>query len=326
MNDRSLSDSRIPVISLVIPVFNEGASIISNIEQIQQVASRIGTTHLVRFDVLLINDGSTDNTLQVLDAYCVAQANARAIHFTRNFGKEAAILAGLSYAQGDAAIVMDSDLQHPPGLISEMLNLWFSGLKVVEAIKVDRGQESASSRLFAQSFYQLFHALSGLNLRGQSDFKLLDRSVVDAYLGMKEHGRFFRGIIQWMGYPTAQIPFAVPERAGQGQSKWSRLKLLRYALTNITAFSELPLHVVTWLGVSSLLVGLIFGAISLIQKLEGHAIDGFTTTILLLIFFSGSIMVSIGIIGHYLGRIYSEIKRRPPYLVMPSSRDEASGL
>lgn len=311
--------AKVRTITLVIPVFNEAGAIHNNLTAIRDALTGISLSKRVLFDLLVVNDGSSDSTAAALDSYCTAHTSTHAIHFTRNFGKEAAILAGLSHAKGDAVIVMDSDLQHPPALIEQMVTFWFNGLNVVEAIKVHRGEESATSRMLAQGFYGLFHLLSGLNLRGQSDFKLLDRSVVNAYLAMDEHSRFFRGMIQWMGYPTAQIPFSVPERSGQGSSKWSRLKLLRYAMSNITAFSELPLHVVTWLGATSLAVGTIFGAISLVQKLQGHAIDGFTTTILLLIFFSGSIMISIGIIGHYLGRIYAEIKRRPTYLLVDAA-------
>lgn len=310
-------------VTLVIPVFNEAGPIAANLDTICHSIITASNAYCVEFKILLVNDGSSDATGAVLDKYCHCHSNTHAIHFTRNFGKEAAILAGLAHASGDAVIVMDSDLQHPPALIDQMVDLWLKGLKVVEAIKIDRGDERWTSRVLAQGFYGLFHILSGLNLRGQSDFKLLDRSVVNAYLTMDEHSRFFRGMIQWMGYPTAQIPFSVPERAGVGTSKWSRLKLLRYAMTNITAFSELPLHVVTWLGAGSLAVGAVFGAISLSQKLQGQAIDGFTTTILLLIFFSGTIMISIGIIGHYLGRVYAEIKHRPMYLLVdkPPSKD-----
>lgn len=321
MNDSNTTT--LPRITLVVPVFNEAAAIEGNLLIIQQSLDQVSRQCAVIFDVLLVNDGSSDDTPLALDRCCSTTSRTRGLHFTRNFGKEAAIHAGLTHATGDAVIVMDSDLQHPPALIAQMVTLWTQGLKVVEAVKMHRGEESAPSKLLAHGFYRLFHLLSGLNLRGQSDFKLLDRSVVQAYLAMDEHSRFFRGIIQWMGYPTAQIPFSVPERSGSGASKWSRLKLLRYAISNMTAFSELPLHVVTWLGAASLLVGVVFGVISLAQKLQGHAIDGFTTTILLLIFFSGSIMISMGIIGHYLGRVYAEIKRRPMYLLVdaPISED-----
>lgn len=311
-------------ICVLIPVYNEAASIAQNLCVIESALKDVCARHKLTFSILMVNDGSSDHTAEVLKKFCADHPRASAIHFTRNFGKEAAIAAGLAHATGDAVIVMDSDLQHPPALIEEMVVYWLSGLKVVEAVKVHRGEESGISKVLAIGFYSLFHTLSGLNLRGQSDFKMLDRSVVNAYLSMSEHGRFFRGIIQWMGYPTAQIPFSVPDRSGAGASKWSRLSLLRYALSNITAFSELPLHVVTWLGAGSLGVGIIFGIISLVQKLQGKAIDGFTTTILLMIFFSGSIMVSIGIIGHYLGRVYTEVKRRPMYLLddhQPRTKD-----
>ncbi len=304
-------------IELVIPVFNEGAVIEAHLRKILDTA----LTYEPGCRLLVIDDGSRDDTAEKLARFCSGEPRARWLGFSRNFGKEAAIQAGLEHCDADAVILLDSDLQHPPELIQPMVQLWQSGAKVVEAHKTHRGNESLSSRLFATSFYLLFRVMAGLDLRGQSDFKLLDRSVVEAYRALKEHGRFFRGLIQWMNYPTARVPFTVPERAG-GNSSWSQLRLLRYALNNITAFSVVPLQFITWLGVTSLLVGLLFAIIALVQKWQGQALDGFTTVILLLIFFSGALMVSMGVLGHYLARIYEEIKHRPNYVLRASNRND----
>lgn len=303
-----------PVITLIIPVFNEADVIALNLQHILTAAQPPDAPYSLT--LLIVDDGSTDGTAQVLEQFCAQNPRARFLRFTRNFGKEAAIQAGVDHAEGDAVVVMDSDLQHPPQLVPEMVALWQGGACVVEARKTRRGKEAWYNKLFAALFYRSFRGLAGLDLRGQSDFKLLDRVVVAQYRQLREGQRFFRGLVQWMDYPTATIPFEVPPRAG-GVSGWSLFKLFRYALSNITAFSSLPMHFVSWLGVLSLVVGLIFGGIAVSQKMAGQALDGFTTVILLIIFFSSMLMLGLGIIGHYLARIYDEIKQRPPYILHP---------
>lgn len=311
-------------IELLIPVYNEASVIEAHLQKILDVARAIEPNH--RLTLLVINDGSKDATADALIRFCMKMPNARYLTFTRNFGKEAAVLAGLEQTQADAVIILDSDLQHPPELIPRMVELWERGIKVVEAHKEQRGQESLVSRLLAATFYRLFSMLSGLDLRNQSDFKLLDRCVVDQYCRLGERSRFFRGLVQWMNYPTARLLFSVPERSG-GSSSWGRIKLFRYALQNITSFSAVPLQLVSWCGLLCLIVGVAFACISLVQKWQGNALDGFTTVILLQIFFSGALMLSLGIIGLYLARIYDEIKRRPSYLLSPepSSREMSGG-
>lgn len=304
-----------PVITLIVPVYNELSVIVANLTHILAKARPEGAPYSLK--LLVVDDGSTDGTAQALAQFCAQHPQTRHLRFTRNFGKEAAIQAGLEHAEGDAVIVLDSDLQHPPQLIPDMVSLWWAGAFVVEARKTHRGKEPWYSKLFAALFYRLLHSLAGMDLRGQSDFKLLDRIVVNQYRQIKERQRFFRGLVRWMHYPTACIPFDVPERAG-GSSGWSMLRLCRYALNNITAFSALPLHFVSWIGALSLLVGLVFGCIALAQKMGGQALDGFTTVILLLIFFGGMLMLSLGIIGHYMARIHDEIKQRPPYILHPN--------
>lgn len=306
-----------PSVELLVPVHNEAPVIETHLGHIFDIAARIGPDY--HLTMLVIDDGSSDGTREALKRFCQKNACARHLGFTRNFGKEAAIQAGLDNSSADAVIILDSDLQHPPELIPRMVELWTGGIKVVEACKIQRGRESLTSRIFAAVFYRLFHLFSGLDLRGQSDFKLLDRSVVDQYRQLQEKGRFFRGLIQWMNYPTARLPFSVPERTG-GTSSWSRLKLLSYALNNITSFSAVPLQMVSWCGLLSLGVGLFFGVTALVQKWLGQALDGFTTVILLQIFFGGALMLSLGVIGHYLARIHEEIKRRPSYLIDPETK------
>ena len=307
------------IITLVIPVYNEARVIEANLHHILQVAQPAGADYSI--ELLVVDDGSTDGTAQALEHFCALHPRARHLEFTRNFGKEAAIQAGLEHSNSDAVILLDSDLQHPPELIPDMVAMWRGGARVVEARKTHRGKEPWYGKLFAVLFYRLFHSLAGLDLRGQSDFKLLDRVVVLQYQQIRERQRFFRGLIQWMHYPTACIPFEVAARAG-GNSGWGLFKLFRYALHNITAFSALPLQFVSWIGALSLFVGLVFGGITVVQKISGQALDGFTTVILLIIFFSGMLMLSLGIIGHYLARIHDEIKKRPAYILHPDTKAE----
>lgn len=306
-------------VSLVIPAHNEGESIHANLGAILGAAGTAGDD--IVFEAIVVDDGSNDMTAAEVQRFAKTDDRVRLLSFTRNFGKEAAILAGLEHAGGAAVIVMDADLQHPPELIPRMLELWRQGFPVVEAIKQERGAESLGSRFGATLFYTLFQHFSGFDLAGRSDYKLLDRRVVDSCCALPEKRRFFRGLVAWLGYPMAQIPFVVPPRQG-GSSRWGALKLLRYAIDNLTAFSAMPLHLVSWLGAGMLLLGLVIGTTSLYQKWRGEALDGFTTVILLIVIASGVLMISLGVIGHYLGRIYDELKSRPAYIIKPSRREE----
>lgn len=305
------------LISIVVPVYNEAPIIRSNLAAI--LAAAEGDWYSV--ELLVVDDGSSDDSAGEITAAAATDPRIRLLSFTRNFGKEAAIHAGLLHAMGKAAIVMDGDLQHPPQLIAQMLRYWQQGIAVVEAVKSDRGNESAQQGFLAHGFYALFERFAGLDLDGHSDFKLLDRSVIDAYLAFPERQRFFRGIIGWAGYPSAQIPFAVPDRAGGGTSQWSKLKLLRYAISNLTSFSSVPLKLVSYLGVITLIIGTLVGINSIVQKIQGNAIDGFTTVNLLIIITGGAILLSLGIIGHYIARLYDEVKGRPTYLIKTLPKD-----
>lgn len=305
------------LISLVVPAYNESKMIASNIMSI--LAAAEGDNY--ELELIVVDDGSTDETPSEVERVAAIDLRIKLISFTRNFGKEAAIQAGLEAATGDACIVLDGDLQHPPELVPRMVNLWRDGFYVVDAVKLHRGDKSKTQTLYARTFYRIFSKVTGLNIENHSDFKLLDRSVVDVYLSLPERERFFRGLIYWAQYPAAQLPFSVKERAGGGDSQWSRVKLLRYASNNITSFSSVPLKLVGLLGVLSLFVGGIIALVSIIQKLSGAAVDGFTTVNLLIILMNGAVLVSLGVIGHYLGRIYNEIKARPSYLIKPTRKN-----
>lgn len=299
------------VISIVIPVFNEGDSIEHNLPKI---LSELENKRHIVFQILVVNDGSTDDTLEKLYTLCNKYDSLEIICFNRNFGKEAAIHAGLFHSKGDAAIVMDSDLQHPPNLISKMLALWEDGADSVEACKSSRGNESLPKKILAQGFYFTFKLLTKLDIKGHSDFKLLDRKVINAYLSLPERKRFFRGIIPWMGFPSKKIQFSVVERT-HGKSSWARSQLIKFAITGLTGFTSTPLHIVTGLGVIYILASVVVGGMALYQKYMGTAVAGFPTVILLILITGALILFSLGQIGIYIEQIFDEIKQRPTYLI-----------
>ena len=224
------------------------------------------------------------------------------------------MFAGLSYAKGDCCVLIDCDLQHPPEKIVEMYGLWEQGYEVVEAVKADRGKESFLHRISAKCFYKLISKATNIDMSKASDFKLLDRKAVNALLLVKERNSFFRALSSWIGFKTTQIEFEVQERT-VGKSKWSTWALVKYAISNITAFSAAPMQLVTVLGVVMLIASLVLGVEALYEKIIGVALDGFTTVILIQLFSGSIIMISLGIIGYYIAKIYEEIKKRPRYIV-----------
>ena len=223
-------------------------------------------------------------------------------------------MAGLTEAGGDCCAVIDCDLQHPPEKLVEMYRLWEQGYEVIEGVKSDRGNEGALHRLFAKFFYFLVSKATGFDMQNMSDFKLLDRKVVDSILELHEKKAFFRATSSWVGFKTAKVEFEVQEREA-GVSKWSTANLTKYAIRNITSFSAAPMQIVTVFGFVILAVSVVFSIISIIQKISGIAVEGFTTVILLVAFSSSIIMISIGIVGYYISRIFDEVKNRPTYIV-----------
>lgn len=297
-------------VTVVVPLYNEGEAITRNLPVIVAALEAIES-----FDIrlLLVDDGSTDGSSAWLRQQCEPDW-LELLTLTRNFGKEAAIQAGLQHAGGDAVIVMDSDLQHPPQLIPKMLALWLEGIEIVDARKASRGDEPRLSAFFASAFYRVFGLLAQMDIRGHSDFKLLDRKVVDAYCALPERKRFFRGLIAWMGFSSAQLYFDVQERA-HGASAWPRIKLFRYSVDALTGFSTGPLHLITLLGVLTFVFSVILGGIALYDKMTGVAVSGFTTVILIILIIGSCIMAGLGLIGVYLEQIFIEVKNRPIYLV-----------
>lgn len=298
------------MLSVVIPAFNEQEMVPAAAGQIDGILSRAGIPH----ELIFIDDGSRDATWAEIRAESERRDTVRGVHFSRNFRKEAAIFAGLQAADGDCVAVIDCDLQHPPEKLVEMYRLWEQGVEVVEGVKTDRGEESLAHRVAAKTFYRLISEATHIDMTRASDFKLLDRKAVNVLLSMREKRAFFRALSSWIGFRTAEVPYEVRERAA-GESKWSTWLLIKYALSNITAFTSLPLHLITGCGAASFLAALIVGIVSIVRLAMGRVVTGLTGAVILLLFLSGLIMVGLGIIGYYLGNIYMEIQDRPRFIV-----------
>lgn len=303
-----------PLISVIIPLYCEGANLPAFLADVKAALEKTGCL----FELILIDDGSPDDTWKVLSEEARTLPAIRAVRLSRNFGKELALCAGLERARGDAIVLMDGDGQHPPALLPDMLRLWqTTGADIVEAIKIKRGPESLSGKFGALLFYIILNKLSGFDLRGASDFKLMNRKAINAWLEMQERNVFFRGMTAWLGFTTVRIPFEVARRSA-GKSSWSYLKRLRLAITGLTAFSSFPLQLVTLAGAVFFVFAVLLGAQTLYLKLAGRAVSGFATVILLELIIGSSLMISLGIVGEYLARIYEEVKGRPRYVVTHS--------
>ncbi len=298
------------LLSVVLPSYNEEASVPRAAEAITGVLTGAGIPH----ELVFVDDGSRDGTWAAIQAAGAGHPQVRGVRFSRNFGKEAAIFAGLAQAEGDCIAVMDCDLQHPPEKLTEMFRLWQDGAQVVEGVKASRGKENPLHALGAKEFYSIISRATGLDMSRASDFKLLDRRAVDVLLAMREKNAFFRALSSWIGFRTAQVEFEVQPRL-EGRSKWSWRSLARYAMTNIASFSTAPLQLVTLLGIAVFLCSLVLGGWSLWQKLSGRALEGFTTVILLQLIIGSVLMICLGIIGYYIAKIYEELKDRPRYIV-----------
>ena len=297
------------LLSVIIPAYYEEGMI----EQAAEI-SAVLAENAINYEIIFVDDGSKDRTWEKIRTVNAQDTHIRGISFSRNFGKEAAMFAGLSAAKGDACVLIDCDLQHPPEKIVEMYRLWENGAEVVEAVKTDRGKESFLHKKCAQTFYHLISKACRVDMQNASDFKLLDRKAVNALLTMKEKNAFFRALSSWVGFKTAKVEFEVRERT-VGQAKWSAWALVKYAFNNITSFSAAPMQIVTILGAMMLIASLILGIAALYQKIVGIAVDGFMTVILLQLFSGSIIMMSLGIIGYYIAKIYDEIKDRPRYII-----------
>lgn len=297
-------------LSVVLPAYNEELMVVKACRILKNILDSEG----IAYELVLVDDGSADETWSRIEEMSLEDVNVTGVHFSRNFGKEAAIIAGLAQASGDVVAVMDCDLQHPPETLVEMLRLWEQGYEVVEGVKKDRGRESVFHRKSAGFFYRIMSGATGIDMKNASDFKLLDKKAVQSVLSMPERSMFFRAASSWVGYQSTSVFFEVREREA-GESKWSTASLIAYAFRNIVAFTTLPLQFVTAGAVGCFICSLLLLVYSLVRYFTGHAVEGYTTLLIVLLFIGSAVMMSLGIIGYYIARIYEEVKRRPRYIV-----------
>lgn len=300
------------MLSVVLPVYNEEKNIERAYEAIRDVLTRADIT----FELVFVDDGSKDQSFEVIRGLSerVTDGKILGLSFSRNFGKEAAIFSGLSHATGEVCAVMDCDLQHPPETLVAMYRMWEQGIEIVEGVKRSRGKENIFYKGFAKLFYKLISKSTGIEMYRSSDFKMLDRKVVDEYIKLPERNIFFRALSSWLGYKSAVVEFDVQERV-YGKTKWSINSLVKYAVGSITSFTTAPMQFITVSGIVFFVFAFILAIQSLVKWAAGNALEGFTTVILLLLIIGSLLMISLGIIGYYLARIYEEIKGRPRSIV-----------
>ncbi|MGN0268243.1 MAG: glycosyltransferase family 2 protein [Lachnospiraceae bacterium] len=306
------------MLSVVIPAYNEEPMINKTADTICRILNQEKIAH----ELVFVNDGSKDQTWTEIRRAAKEYPSVRGVCLSKNFGKESAIFAGLSESKGDCIVVMDCDLQHPPEKIVEMYRKWEEGYEIVEGVKQSRGKESRLHALAARCFYHFISEATDIDMTHASDFKLLDRKAVNVLLNIPEKNAFFRALSSWVGFRSTNVAYDVQERDA-GESKWSTRSLIRYAITNITSFTTLPMQIVTFFGIIMLGMGVILSIQALYQKIVGAALGGFTTVIILQCFSSSVIMISLGIIGYYIAKIFEEVQGRPRFII--SEREDGNG-
>ena len=301
-----------PVLSLVVPMFNEAGNLDTLFARLTQVMADLGES----YEIVCIDDGSQDDTVVLALDHRRRDPRIKVVELSRNFGKELALTAGLHHTSGQAVVMIDADLQHPPETIKAMMAKWRDGYEMVIAVRRDRDQESAFKRLASKAFYEMFGRVSEVQLPpGAGDFRLLDRKVVEVLNAMPEHARFMKGLYAWVGFRQTIIPFDVADRT-HGETKFNLFRLWRLAIDGITSFTSLPLKVWTFVGTLVATFALLYGLLFIVKTLIlGIDVPGYPSLIVAITFFSGVQLISLGVIGEYLGRVFSEVKNRPLYVV-----------
>ncbi|MDY0241634.1 MAG: glycosyltransferase family 2 protein [Rhodospirillaceae bacterium] len=308
-------DRHLGLLSVVIPCFNEADGLEKLLAALTPVLEGLTSQH----EIILVDDGSRDATFAVARQLSMTDPRVKALRFARNFGKEAGIAAGLEHARGDAVVLMDADLQHPPATIPEMVQRWQNGIDMVIAVRRDRATDSWLRRAASRTYYHLFEMMSEVRIpQGAGDFRLFDRRVVDAILALPERNRFMKGITSWVGFRQECLPFDVGNRAA-GRSAWNPLSLTRYAWDGVTSFSTVPLRIWSVLGTMIAGVAGAYGLWLLVRTLIfGIDLPGYASLMVSILFLGGIQLISLGVLGEYVGRIFLEVKRRPMYLVADS--------
>jgi len=299
-------------ISVVIPVFNEASNIAplyaALVPQLESVS--------MDYEILFVDDGSTDASVEQIRKLRGANDRVRLLSLSRNFGHQIALTAGIDHASGDAIVLMDADLQHPPALIPQLMARWLDGYEVVHTVRRSTADSSWPKRATAAAFYRVFRFLSRVDLPSNAaDFRLIDRKVADALRGIRERARFLRGLTVWTGYRSATIPFDAPTRQA-GETKYSPARMLKLAVDALVSFSAAPLHLAVYAGIVLALLGFLYAGYALYARfVTGHVLPGWTSLAILVSIVGGIQLVLMGVIGVYLGKIFEEVKRRPLYLV-----------
>jgi glycosyltransferase involved in cell wall biosynthesis len=304
-------DQQRPELTVIIPACNEADGILIFLDQLHAVLAECCSD----FEVVVVDDGSKDNTWSLVADVSVRLPWLRCLRFTRNFGKEAAMLAGLRNSRGLAGIVMDADGQHPPEILPQLLEPWRSGSAHIVAAQKKLGAVTLMSRFNTYTFNRVMHFFTGLDLENASDYRLLDRAVVDTLLAFPEKVRFFRGMTVWTGFTTRQVEFEVAPRIA-GASQWSTGQLTRLAIVAITAYSAKPLGMILWVGMFGIIVALLLFVQALYSWLAGISISGWPSLTVVILFFGSANLLGVGVLGAYLAQIFDEIKGRPEYIVM----------
>lgn len=310
--DRRVRPPARPVYSIVAPVHNEEVLVPEFYRRVVAVMESLGEP----FEVVLVNDGSSDRSPEIMRQLHAEDPRVKVINFSKNFGHQIAITAGIDYAQGQAVVVLDSDLQDPPEVIVRMIEQWKQGFQVVYAVRAERAGETAFKKVTASFFYRLIRRITNVDIPADTgDFRLMDRRVVDALKAMREQKRFMRGLSAWVGFKQTGVSYKRDPRTA-GETKYPLRKMIRFALDGITAFSYLPLQLATFAGFTIAGISLLGLIAVIVLRLTGsQAFFGQASTLVSVLFLGGIQLIFLGIIGEYLGRIYDEVKRRPLYIV-----------
>jgi len=298
-------------ISIVIPLLNEEGNILVLYKTLLPVLEKISTD----YEILFIDDGSKDESFEVIQKICNENERVLGISLSKNFGHQIALTAGIEHTTGEVVITMDADMQHPPEVINELYNKYQEGFDIVNTIRTETSDSGAFKKITSNWFYKIINHLSDIQIEpGAADFRLMNRKTVDAFLQLKEKDRFTRGLISWMGFKQAMIPYTAPPRFS-GTSKYSITKMFRFAADGITSFSAKPLRISFYAGLIVSLVGLLYSIYAIIEYFGGKTIPGWTSILVSILIIGGIQLISIGIIGEYLARVFNEAKGRPLYLI-----------
>ena len=301
-----------PELTVVVPVLNEERNVPLIAERLTGVLQGCVASH----EILFVDDGSRDGTLASVRALAAADPRIRCISFSRNFGKEVALAAGLDHARGEGVVMIDADLQHPPETIPRFVEKWREGYDMVYGQRTDRSTDGRTYSGFARRFYRLFERFAETPLpEGAGDFRLVSRRVVEALKRLPERARFSKGLFAWVGFRQTGVPYQVAPRL-HGETKWNYMKLFRFALDGLTSFSTAPLRLATWTGIAISCLAFLYAFMIILETLVlGRSVPGFPSIIVSVMFFSGIQLIFLGVIGEYVGRIFAEVKERPLYLV-----------